>query len=140
MMLYASVRGGHLQLGPLGAGPEIIVAYDEFDRLVEYFLGKALAGIRLLPEGGSSELPDGWDGHIMCSSSIDFAHENGWPRQSAHEFIERAVKVAVSQLEYTASRFAPFIRFAMARRGKVWPTTVWTYAVRNGVRSVERKR
>lgn len=125
MILYAAVRNGRLQFSLLGgAAVEIEVGSDELEQLVEYFISKTLSGWKVLPVGGT-ELPGGWDGHIMCSSSIDWAKDYGWPEETADPFIASAIKMAMERVHEMGRRFGPFIRFAMARSGLVYSEPSW---------------
>jgi hypothetical protein len=92
MRLYASVLNGQLRLGPIGQPYEISVAPDNagLAKLTSYIEKKTLGGE--------------WDGHIICSSSMDFPEEDGWPAgNGAHYFVQVATRRAFKNIKKRAA-------------------------------------
>lgn len=87
MRLYASVLNGKLRVGPITGFPDIAVAPDDAGKaqLVAYF--------------EKLTRDDGWDGHVMNSSSMNFADEDGWPEETARPFLERCIRQAFANLK-----------------------------------------
>jgi hypothetical protein len=84
MRLYASIEDGKLAIGPLSSGrrnPAVRISYEERAKLVDYFVILVRTKV--------------WDGHVMCSSSMDFANEDGWPQPEAREYLDQCVLEAL---------------------------------------------
>src|SRR5687768_14097151 len=76
-MLYANVDKGKIHFSRLGADKKIgSFGPKDLDKLVAFFIER---------------VKEGWDGHIMTSSSLNWSREYGWPKDTAHEFIEEAI-------------------------------------------------
>lgn len=85
--LYAYISNGKLNLKPSstrGLKPEISISFEEREKLVGYFADHIRSGR--------------WDGHILCSSSMDFANEDGWPEAEAREYLDDCVVEALMRL------------------------------------------
>lgn len=87
MRLIAHISEGKLCVRPLSSpfkDPKVSVSFDEKEKLVGYFADLVKTNT--------------WDGHVMCSSSMDFANEEGWPEPEAREYLDECVIQALEQV------------------------------------------
>jgi hypothetical protein len=89
MRLFAAIESGKLTLSPLSLSdrkrvPAVAVSFEERAKLVDYFVGLVKAQT--------------WDGHVMCSSSMDFASEDGWPEPDARDYMDDCVIEALERI------------------------------------------